>query len=167
MKAALCLIALLASPAAAECNSVVAGDRMFAACRGAVALEWSPVDSPTDVQQLHGIACCLTGELATDGTTVFVISEELGTRYQTKVDAVTLAVSSPMVIIGGTPACSGDRNGDGRVTIDEIVAAANNALYGCVVPSEPCGVVFCPPGQVCCNPLLGICTPPENDICIQ
>ena len=27
--------------------------------------------------------------------------------------------------------CVGDGNGDGEVTIDEIVLAVNNALYGC------------------------------------
>jgi hypothetical protein len=32
--------------------------------------------------------------------------------------------------------CNGDRNGDGQVTVDEVVDAANNALHGCP-PSTP------------------------------
>jgi hypothetical protein len=31
--------------------------------------------------------------------------------------------------------CQGDFNGDGRVTIDELVRAVNHALYGCAPPS--------------------------------
>lgn len=36
-----------------------------------------------------------------------------------------------------TPACNGDRNGDGTVTIDEILDAVNKALNGCPPPKVP------------------------------
>ncbi len=87
--------------------------------------------------------------------------------------------------------CAGDCNGDGMVTIDELITAVNvdlgkapadacpagtcntvdclvhiidNILYGC---GAPCGPVVCAAGQSCCNPLLGICVSPDEPACIQ
>ena len=87
--------------------------------------------------------------------------------------------------------CPGDCNGDGIVTVDELITAVNvdlgrapaetcpagtcdtvacltriidSILYGC---GTPCGPVVCAAGQLCCNPLLGICVLPEEPVCIQ
>jgi hypothetical protein len=91
--------------------------------------------------------------------------------------------------LAGAQACVGDCNGDGRVTIDEllisiqvelgtlpvdacpvcetvncVVAAIGNALYGC--SAEPCGTTVCIRPEFCCNPLLGICASPDAPICV-
>jgi hypothetical protein len=58
-------------------------------------------------------------------------------------DGSPMAVCAPIgdvcgcTFIGCAPstcaqcACTGDRNGDGRVTVDEIIDTVNNALNGC------------------------------------
>jgi hypothetical protein len=86
--------------------------------------------------------------------------------------------------------CLGDCNGDGRVTIGEllisvqvelgtapidacpvcesvdcVIDAIRNPLQGC--PGEPCGAAVCVPPEVCCNPVLGICVSPEAPVCAQ
>ncbi len=42
--------------------------------------------------------------------------------------------STLLTLNGGASGClAGDANGDGRITVDEIVLALNNALNGCAV----------------------------------
>jgi hypothetical protein len=76
------------------------------------------------------------------------------------------------IALGNTPvtACLvGDMNGDGEITIDEILKAVNNALNGCPA-AQICGGFLglpCPSGQFCelpagmCNAadLQGVCEP--------
>ncbi|MFI5396414.1 MAG: hypothetical protein ACHQ9S_12855 [Candidatus Binatia bacterium] len=78
------------------------------------------------------VACCTTGAMGTDGSRVYVISEEFAARYVTSIDIATLQVAPPALLVG-LPAnqCPGDLNGDGHVTIDEILTAVNAALEGC------------------------------------
>ncbi len=43
----------------------------------------------------------------------------------------TATVSENMLTIPLPPTCNGDANADGKVTVDEIITAVNNALDGC------------------------------------
>ena len=55
------------------------------------------------------------------------------------------------------------------LTIRLLAAAALALALGCGdddADGEPCGPVRCDAGQVCCNPLQGICTAP-GEVCIQ
>ncbi|MFI5398627.1 MAG: LamG domain-containing protein [Candidatus Binatia bacterium] len=53
--------------------------------------------------------------------------------------------------------CTGDRNGDGVVTIDEILTAVNNALNGCSFSCapQPSGLVSWWPGEGNANDIVG------------
>jgi len=84
------------------------------------------------------VACCTTGAMGTDGTRVYVISEEFANRFVTSIDISTLQSSLPAVLVGlPVNLCAGDLDSDGRVTIDEILAAVNAALSGCpVLPGD-------------------------------
>ena len=70
--------------------------------------------------------------------------------------------------------CTGDRDGDGTVTIDEVVAAVHNALDGCPQlhwyplcgPAVP-GNQICPPTTVFCTEEVGAgCDDPEARCCV-
>lgn len=59
---------------------------------------------------------------------------------------------------------------DGTASVACVVTAVDDALRSrCQPPPigrEVCGAVLCPPGEVCCNPLYNLCTPPGL-ACIQ
>jgi len=59
---------------------------------------------------------------------------------------------------------------DGSASVACVVTAVDNAIHDrCQPPPpdhQPCGDVLCPPGEVCCNPLYSLCTPPGL-FCIQ
>jgi hypothetical protein len=51
---------------------------------------------------------------------------------------VALAWALICIVPSSSPAqCLGDFNGDGRVSVDELVTAVNSALYGCPATPEP------------------------------
>jgi uncharacterized delta-60 repeat protein len=79
------------------------------------------------------------------------------------VDDILTMVNIALGNTSVTDCLPGDANSDDTVTAEEILAAVNNALDGC---PGLCGNVVCAPGEVCCNPLLSICTPPGY-ACVQ
>jgi hypothetical protein len=53
----------------------------------------------------------------------------------------------------------GDANGDGKITVDEILQAVTNALYGCgVTPPTPTPTPALPHGHTCCECGNATCT---------
>jgi len=70
---------------------------------------------------------------------------------------VGIALGAP---VSACPAV--DCNADGHVTVQCLVSAVQFALAGCT----SCGGAICSPGEICCNPLLGICSTPGT-VCIQ
>lgn len=51
--------------------------------------------------------------------------------------------------------CLGDCNGDGAVTVDELVRAVGIALHGCGETCPDCGYLGCSAGDVCIDELMG------------
>jgi hypothetical protein len=97
------------------------------------------------VRHLHDL------DLTASGATGDEIAEGLESLHQ-----------GPGLLVAGTVRRITGPAGHGR----ELVA---NEFYTKVAgdsAGEECGPVLCGPGTRCCNPLLGICTPPDQ-ACIQ
>lgn len=106
---------------------------------------------------------------------------ELSAPVCTSAPALTLDLEQPVEMAGGVP-CGG-------VTCPPKMECCNPTCNRCVFPGmsctqevcndtsaapapepmlepigpiepEPCGLVFCPKGTTCCNPLCSACTPP-------
>jgi hypothetical protein len=90
--------------------------------------------------------------------------------------AIWLNFSSPTSAVDAP--CAGDLNGDGEVTVDEIITAVNSALNGCpAVMPTPCTLVFtCTCGSAFCGSCgvggdpgdvrENVSCPAANDICL-
>ena len=77
--------------------------------------------------------------------------------------SLTVITSSPAggqiaAVRGSECGCTGDANGDSRVTVDELVGAVNNALDGCplLLWYRGCGPPV--PGRQTCPPSVEFCT---------
>ena len=56
---------------------------------------------------------------------------------------------------------------DGPTAINCLIAAVDHALQDdCDRGGVPCGNTVCQTGEICCNPLFDICSPPDQP-CIQ
>ena len=57
-----------------------------------------------------------------------------------------------LIVTSAHASCIGDTNGDGRVTVDEIVAVVNEALVGCAADPTPTPTIEQACGVVCSGP---------------
>ena len=86
-----------------------------------------------------------------------------------RVDIVDLITAVSVVLdaapLNACPSIFCDQNAP--TAINCLIAAIDHALQDdCDSGGDPCGNTFCRAGEVCCNPLLDICSPP-NQPCIQ
>src|SRR5262249_23218932 len=85
------------------------------------------------------------------GSSVMQPRRVTATAAEPLLPAILLCVGVlAMPAAGALPACPGDLNGDGKTTVDEIVAAVDAALTGC---SAAPSIVSAPP--VCAGDLNG------------
>ena len=64
---------------------------------------------------------------------------------------------------GAADSCPGDADGDGVVTVDDIVMAVNSALYGCAPTPTPTRTPTPGPSDCCQDD--GVCGPPRDGAC--
>ena len=86
-----------------------------------------------------------------------------------RVDIVDL-ITAVSVVLGAAPlnACpSIFCDQDGPAAISCLIAAIDHALHDdCDSGGIPCGNTVCRGGEICCNPLFNVCSPPDQP-CIQ
>jgi hypothetical protein len=91
-------------------------------------------------------------------TPVTVIDHDIEVQVRQIGAETPTPIESPIATGTPTPICVGDGNGDGHVTVDELVTAVGNALTGCpghCIPGMPCTVI-----GLDGLPLIGICEGP-------
>jgi hypothetical protein len=80
---------------------------------------------------VFGAFCTFHFQARSDQVRGFATREDAGGS-----DTRLLVEATPTVSSVTTPSCCGDCNGDGQVTIDELIGSVNRALSGCPAGSE-------------------------------